>query len=207
MAGSWCTVHHPSVLAWWWCLHSACEVRLAGLGIVHLLLGAAAEVVGDAVVDLAPGRGLPAPGEGARDVAGHDGAGQVRSGSVGGGADGADLSGGRVGEHAAPGGVLGELTGDLRGDRTVRPEVRGLVVQPEQGGGRDGDLQRDPLPVPGGQRAPVGGGLAVEDRGEHVGERVRAALVHRPGVAVGGGVAGQGVDRGERRRGLGQAGR
>ena len=203
MAGSWCTVHQPSVLAWWWCLHRAWRFASQVCGSRACCSGLRGEVVRDAVVDLAAGRGLAAAGERARDVAGHHCPGQVRAGSVGGGADGADLAGGRVREHPAPGGVLGELTGDLRGDRTVRPEVRGRVVQPEQGGGRDGHLQRDPLPVPGRQRAAVGRGLAVQDRGEHVGERVRAALVHRPGVPVRRGVAGQGVDRGERRGGLG----
>jgi hypothetical protein len=77
--------------------------------------------------------------------------------------------------------------------------VAGVVVQTHERAGRDGDVQRDALAVPGGQRGAVEGRLPVQDAGEDVGERVRAALVDRAGVPVDRRVTGQGVHGGERR--------
>ena len=108
-------------------------------------------------------------------------------------------AGDRVGEQAPPGtGRVGrEPARDRGGDRAVPGQLAGLLIQPEQGGRGDGDLDRGAHPVLARQQR-------VMDRGDtEIDQGVRAALIDATFV-IGGGHRGQRVDRGhQHRRALG----
>jgi hypothetical protein len=87
---------------------------------------------------------------------------------------------GVVGDQPPPGArlVSGEAAGQGGGDGSVPVEVRGVIVAAEQRRERDGDVDRGPLPVGFWQtRVP-------EHPGEHVHERVGAALIRAAGIGA-----------------------
>ena len=145
------------------------------------------------VVEVAQLGCTPASGEGAGSVAGGDVVGEVRGWPVGGAAVVEELAG-VVGDQSSPsaGLVGGDTPGQVGGDRAVPVGVRGLVVAAEQGTELDGDLDRGSLSVLLGQ------GRVSEYPGEHLHQRVGAALIR---AAVVGLSAGEGVEHGFDERG------
>ena len=145
------------------------------------------------VVEVAQLGCTPASGEGAGSVAGGDVVGEVRGWPVGFAAVVEELAG-VVGDQPPPRTrlVRGEAAGHLRSDGPVPVEVGGLLIAAQQGTELDGDLDRGSLSVLLGQ------GRVSEYPGEHLHQRVGAALIR---AAVVGLSAGEGVEHGFDERG------
>src|SRR5215471_21187855 len=132
------------------------------------------------VVEVAQLGCMSASGEGAGSFAGGDVVGEVGGCPVGGAAVVEELAG-VVGDESPPGAglVRGEAAGEGGGGGAVPVEVRGLVVAAGQGAEWDGDVDGGAFSVLFGQ------GRVSECPGEHVDERVGAALIRAAVVGLG----------------------
>ena len=115
------------------------------------------------------------------------GGGWVGGGSVGASVDG-EQSAVWVGEQPAPGagGVGGDAAGEAGRDGSVSVQFAGLLIEAEQGGGGDADLDRRLQPAAGlpptAAAAGAAGGVAAEGVVAELDQGVGAALVGAAGI-------------------------
>src|SRR5882672_5381108 len=135
--------------------------------------GLASRAPGLAMIEIAESGWAATVREHAGLVSGDDVVGEVLWWPVGFAPVFQELPRSRVGEESAPGagGVGGDAAGRGGGDRSVPVQVSGQLVAAEQGGGGDGDVDGGSLSVVFGQ------GGVTDHPGEHVDQRIGAALV------------------------------
>ena len=134
------------------------------------------------VVAVAVAGGAVAAGPGADGVAGEQGLGDEGTGIVAGGGGFEYGAIDRVGEESPPRPVGGDAAGHVGGDRAVAGEFGGVVVEAEQGGGRDDDLDVGAAAVLVGETTAQPVQAVVEDVLEQVRGHIGAPLLGGPGI-------------------------